>query len=49
MIIANDCYLQVFFDEPCMLYTLDIQKAWVHIQGDKLLSEVPALNRQLLV
>ncbi|XP_064612744.1 LOW QUALITY PROTEIN: uncharacterized protein LOC135476597 [Liolophura sinensis] len=37
---------EVFFNEPCKLYTMDIQMAWIHLENGKPLSEIPAMNRQ---
>ncbi|XP_060065450.1 uncharacterized protein LOC132545744 isoform X1 [Ylistrum balloti] len=37
---------EVFFFEPCKLYTVDIQMAWIHLESGKDLMEIPYLNRQ---
>ncbi|XP_069134826.1 uncharacterized protein [Argopecten irradians] len=37
---------EVFFFEPCKLYTVDIQMAWIHLESGKDLTEIPYLNRQ---
>lgn len=37
---------EVFLFEPCKLYTVDIQMAWIHLESGKDLMEIPYLNRQ---
>ncbi|KAL5015854.1 hypothetical protein ScPMuIL_005443 [Solemya velum] len=37
---------EVFLFEPCKLYTMDIQMAWIHLESGKSLMDIPYLNRQ---
>lgn len=37
---------KVFLNDPQQLFTKDIQKAWIHIQNQRPLVEVPKINRQ---
>ena len=39
-------WLQVFFKQPSLLYTYDIQRAWIHLHiGRGELAQVPPMNR----
>ena len=43
----HHCLLpQVFLNEACKLYTVDVQMAWIHVENGKNLMEIPYLNRQ---
>ncbi|XP_013392664.1 uncharacterized protein LOC106160570 [Lingula anatina] len=37
---------KVFLKEPCKLYTVDIQRAWIHLQNGGNAEDVPYMNRQ---
>ncbi|XP_046568194.1 LOW QUALITY PROTEIN: uncharacterized protein LOC124276591 [Haliotis rubra] len=37
---------EVFLNEPCKLYTCDIQAAWIHLENAKDLNDIPYQNRQ---
>ncbi|KAK6190965.1 hypothetical protein SNE40_002721 [Patella caerulea] len=37
---------EVFLNEPCKLYTADVQASWIHLEIGKDLTEVQHLNRQ---
>lgn len=32
--------------EPCKLYTVDFQQAWIHVENGKDLLEINGFNRQ---
>lgn len=36
---------KVFLKEPCKLYTMDIQRAWIHVCSRKDFNEIPEMNR----
>ena len=37
---------QVFLNEPCKLYTKDLQRGWSHLQAKGPLKDVFPMNRQ---
>ncbi|KAL8583033.1 hypothetical protein ACOMHN_051197 [Nucella lapillus] len=37
---------EVFLNESCKLYTVDIQMAWIHVENGKHIMDIPTLNRQ---
>lgn len=37
---------EVFLNEMCKLYTVDVQMAWIHVENGKPLMDIPLLNRQ---
>ncbi|XP_076453203.1 uncharacterized protein LOC143288510 isoform X2 [Babylonia areolata] len=37
---------EVFLNEGCKLYTVDIQMAWIHVENGKHIMDIPFLNRQ---
>eukprot|EP00057_Strongylocentrotus_purpuratus_P009697 XP_011664171.1 PREDICTED: uncharacterized protein LOC100892747 [Strongylocentrotus purpuratus] len=39
---------QIFVSEPSRLYTLDIQKAFQHLQNEGSVTDIPPLNRRLV-
>ena len=46
--VSGTCFVafQVFLNEACKLYTVDIQMAWIHVENGKHLMDIPFLNRQ---
>ena len=45
--LLKNLSFQTLLTEPCLLYTLDIQRGWKHIQGKGVYQEVPPMNRRI--
>ena len=43
----HDQMRRVFLEQPCRLYTADIQSAFMHLTSGRKENEVPALNRKI--
>ena len=43
----HDQMRRVFLEQPCRLYTADIQSAFMHLTSGRKENEVPSLNRKI--
>ena len=46
LLFIHKYLFKIFLGAPSKLYTLDIQKAFQHLQSEGALTEIPSINRQ---